>query len=836
MLNWVQLVTTPTDDTPGTCLLLHYDDQRYIFGGLAEGTQRAMVQRKIGLNRAEEMFLTGIVNWRNAGGLMGMILTLADIVSSQKEATKTLNEERKQKGRKAIQDVAISKLSIHGGKNLSHFLATARRFIFRKGLPLLPHEVREDPRTGTKGSNEPDFKDHNIKVWYMPVESAAESTTPIQRKRSHDEISGPNGQNDHDTEVVERIVTQMFDSNWNMDALIETTLHQVQLPAKVFVRGDNGHIQVYEGLLPGEADDVPDIPVLVREPWPAAKVQSLPRTEPSRQSMCYIVKNHDRRGKFKPEAAQALNVAKRDYSKLTKGASITTEDGRTVTPEMVLEDNVIGKGFAIVDVPDDSFVEPLVSRTEWSNNDIMEGITVIFWTLGPGVVKDSRIQDFMKTHETLRHIVCSEDTSPNMIALESVATQAWKLRGLDRDRFPVPSYNNALSLSGESTTCVSDLYEVGRTGKMIQFSPNYLHQDDKIVPFPDLPKLATTESDPRVWLKAQKLSQHARDQIEEAAQWIDDVTSDIPNRDAEIITLGTGSALPSKYRNVSATLVKIPGVGNYLFDAGENTLGQMRRTLNNEFPEVVRNLKAIWISHLHADHHLGTAGVIKAWHEETSKTNPSARLHVASHQHMIDWLREYADVEDFGFDRLAYTSFRNWDRSDRLKIAEPKIFSREETARCGLERIDACFVQHCNGAMATVFTWPSGLKIAYSGDCRPSDGFVQIGQGATVLIHESTFDDELKGDAIAKKHSTMSEAIGIGRRMGARNILLTHFSQRYQQIPIIEEDTADKEEAKKQAVTLVAFDYMRIKIGEFRKARAFLPAIQKLFEDSNTVN
>lgn len=54
-----------------------------------------------------------------------------------------------------------------------------------------------------------------------------------------------------------------------------------------------------------------------------------------------------------------------------------------------------------------------------------------------------------------------------------------------------------------------------------------------------------------------------------------------------------------------------------------------------------------------------------------------------------------------------------------------------------------------------------------------------------MLLHEATFDDELKGDALAKKHSTTSEAIGVGAAMGARRVILTHFSQRYQKIPSI---------------------------------------------------
>jgi ribonuclease Z len=839
MLNWVQIITTPTADTSGTTLLLHFDDHRYVFGSIAEGTQRAMVQRKIGLNKVEDIFMTGPVNWYNAGGLFGIILTVADVISTQREHTSHLNAERKKKGRSALGGTLTS-LNIHAGKNLAHLLATARRFVFRKGLPLRPHEISNDPRASSDGSNAPDWQDSNIKVWYMPV-VAMPLKSP--RKRALDEMlssdepsppsASPKTSKEEDQIQVLEIVTQMFNSNWKMDALVETTLYQANLPAKLFVRDDKGHIQVYNGPLPGGDEEVPDIPVLVRQPWPASMHLNLPWTEPSRQSMCYIVKNHERRGKFNNKEAERYGVPKVQYRMLTSGQNATGKDGLVVTPEMVLGETIPGQGFAVLDIPDVSYIEPLLNRPEISNVEIMKGIDVVFWLLGRDVVNDPRLQDFMQKNTSMRHIVCSGDTAPNMIALESAATQAYKLHSIDPDRFPIPYHSNELSLSKTPTTTASKAYEVGRTGKMVQFAPQFLHQDDKILPFPNLKKLAASQ----VISGVERLATEAVEKCSDPTflAKIEKAESDIPNRDAEIITLGTGSALPSKYRNVSATLVRVPGYGNYLFDAGENTIGQLGRVFGNELPSILRDLKVIWISHLHADHHLGTTGVIRAWHAETSKSNPSATLRVAAHGHMHDWLREYSDVEDFGYNRLTFTAFTQFDPVTRICKSRP--FSSADTQAYGLKQIEACYVDHCHGALATVFTWPSGLKIAYSGDCRPSDGFVKIGQGTTVLIHESTFDDELQGDAIAKKHSTMGEAIGVGRKMGARRIMLTHFSQRYQKLPIMEDNFEIKDDAqgegkaKVDEVILVAFDYMRVKLGDFRKAQAFLPAIQKLLEN-----
>ena len=112
----------------------------------------------------------------------------------------------------------------------------------------------------------------------------------------------------------------------------------------------------------------------------------------------------------------------------------------------------------------------------------------------------------------------------------------------------------------------------------------------------------------------------------------------------------------------------------------------------------------------------------------------------------------------------------------------------------GLSDLRYCSVSHCYGAQAVSLTFPNGFKFSYSGDCRPSKQFAKIGQGSTVLLHEATFDDEMKGDAIAKKHSTISEAIGVGVAMKARRVLLTHFSQRYSKLPTM--DDLDKKALK----------------------------------------
>lgn len=109
------------------------------------------------------------------------------------------------------------------------------------------------------------------------------------------------------------------------------------------------------------------------------------------------------------------------------------------------------------------------------------------------------------------------------------------------------------------------------------------------------------------------------------------------------------------------------------------------------------------------------------------------------------------------------------------------------SAATGLRKLHFCLVEHCTWAHAVSMTCNSSFKFSYSGDCRPSAHFAAIGTDSTVLIHEATFDDELQGEAIAKKHSTISEAVAVGVAMRAKRILLTHFSQRYAKLPKVDD-------------------------------------------------
>lgn len=67
---------------------------------------------------------------------------------------------------------------------------------------------------------------------------------------------------------------------------------------------------------------------------------------------------------------------------------------------------------------------------------------------------------------------------------------------------------------------------------------------------------------------------------------------------------------------VSSTFVRIPEWGSVLLDAGEGTWGQLVRLLGDDPErssgvwEALRDLKCIFLSHIHGDHHIGAAKIL----------------------------------------------------------------------------------------------------------------------------------------------------------------------------------------------------------------------------------
>ncbi|KAL2612602.1 hypothetical protein R1flu_024294 [Riccia fluitans] len=158
---------------------------------------------------------------------------------------------------------------------------------------------------------------------------------------------------------------------------------------------------------------------------------------------------------------------------------------------------------------------------------------------------------------------------------------------------------------------------------------------------------------------------------------------------------------------------------------------------------------------------------------------------------------------------------------------------KDALSSLGLAYLVSVPVVHCPHAFGVVIVaekrpngadgFLPGWKLVYSGDTRPCQALVEASKGATVLIHEATFDDAMEDEAVAKNHSMTKEAIDTGIAAGAYRTMLTHFSQRYPKIPVFNESYNDR--------TCIAFDMMSANLADLPLLPKLLPALKLLFKD-----
>jgi len=72
-----------------------------------------------------------------------------------------------------------------------------------------------------------------------------------------------------------------------------------------------------------------------------------------------------------------------------------------------------------------------------------------------------------------------------------------------------------------------------------------------------------------------------------------------------------------------------------------------------------------------------------------------------------------------------------------------------------------------------------GRKIVYSGDTKPCENILKLSKSADLLIYEATFSDEFIEKANENMHSTPSQGAEIAKKAGVKCLILTHISERH---------------------------------------------------------
>ncbi|MGB9725940.1 MAG: ribonuclease Z [Fervidicoccaceae archaeon] len=227
--------------------------------------------------------------------------------------------------------------------------------------------------------------------------------------------------------------------------------------------------------------------------------------------------------------------------------------------------------------------------------------------------------------------------------------------------------------------------------------------------------------------------------------------------DSWMVFLGTSAGVPSKLRGLPSILLQYRGK-YLLLDAGEGTQIALSR-----YGIGSSKIDAILITHLHGDHIFGLPGLIQSM-GMSSRKKP---LLIISPNGLRDFLEASFKTTDF---------IPQFD----VEIREP-----ERTAIGDYIEIvpfKTCHTSLPSYGYLVLGKTPSGdlrFSLAYTGDTKPCESYVDAIKGSEVLIHDSTFSEELKNEAWSFGHSTSKDAALIAREIGAKVLFLFHISNRY---------------------------------------------------------
>jgi ribonuclease Z len=267
--------------------------------------------------------------------------------------------------------------------------------------------------------------------------------------------------------------------------------------------------------------------------------------------------------------------------------------------------------------------------------------------------------------------------------------------------------------------------------------------------------------------------------------------------------LGNNSAIPAFGRNPTAQILQT-AEESYLIDCGEGTQMQMAKY------KIRRSkINHVFISHLHGDHYFGLIGLLTSM-SLLGRTN-DLHLHAPKQlEELINLQLSYADTElsfkiyfhalgDEGIildsNKITVTSFKTKHRIEcwGFLFKEKKKPRRINVERAQSYEIPSSYYEKLQ--MGNDYTNKKGTIIsnnevttaatpaktyAYCADTKYDETLCEKIGPVDLIYHESTYLSADEEKAIARFHSTASQAAQIAKKADAKKLLIGHFSSKYE--------------------------------------------------------
>ena len=268
--------------------------------------------------------------------------------------------------------------------------------------------------------------------------------------------------------------------------------------------------------------------------------------------------------------------------------------------------------------------------------------------------------------------------------------------------------------------------------------------------------------------------------------------------------LGCYSATPRTFTNPTSQVLEIKN-HMFLIDCGEGTQVQLRKHRIK-----FNRIKHIFISHLHGDHFFGLVGLISTFR----LLGREADLHIHAPKGLKEVIVLQMKLADswtnynLYFHELTSTSSELIFKDDKVEVHtipldhrvytngflfKEKLGERKLDMNAVLnEDIDVAYyrklkqgadVPNIKGEIVknetVTLPAPPPKSYAFCSDTAYKEDIVPIIKNVTALYHESTFLEQHKKLAAPTKHSTAVQAATIAKLANVEQLILGHYSTRY---------------------------------------------------------
>ncbi|MDN4035453.1 ribonuclease Z [Massilia sp. YIM B02443] len=321
----------------------------------------------------------------------------------------------------------------------------------------------------------------------------------------------------------------------------------------------------------------------------------------------------------------------------------------------------------------------------------------------------------------------------------------------------------------------------------------------------------------------------------------------------EILFLGTSAGTPTRQRNMSGLALRLRGARQWvLVDCAEGTQHRVLRT-----PLSLMSLRAVFITHLHGDHCYGlpgllaSAGMLGRSEPLTIVGPPPLRAMIEAIMAASELTLPYPltfltphELEDPALlqDSLPDLAVEATALSHRIPcwaygFTESALERRLDTDKLRADAIpsSALWGELQRGRDVTLedgrriaahdylLAPRRARRIVVAGDNDRPELLATAAHGADVLVHEATYTEEvLLKVGPGPQHSSALRVARFAQGAGVRNLVLTHFSPRYQDggpLPLSLLEDEARAEFDGQLVLARDLDhYVLDRTGELRQA------------------